>query len=282
MDVQDEFVDFVSPNLVLKGFNDATAPVPTLRLAAAAVSDLGRRDFNFSFFLKGEKSSKRKNRETEVALHKSIGDKDGLDVVDDLSEPTMGDKLASLNLEGNDKALNHENADISLLAKPPSADSVNILVKQALVIANSLALLNPSDVLKFLKSLVPIIQLRGAVLACSLPWVRSLLLQHASSIMSQESSLAALNSLFQLIESRVSTFNHTLQLSSCLDLLYAESVDDGVEENDIAAPFIYEDEDDSDDDGSEDSMEVDTVEDGEGPLVYSDISDDEVNGEISD
>ncbi|KAH6836067.1 hypothetical protein C2S53_012035, partial [Perilla frutescens var. hirtella] len=52
MDVQDEFVDFVSPNLVLKGFNDATAPVPTLRLAAAAVSDLGRRDFNFSFFLK--------------------------------------------------------------------------------------------------------------------------------------------------------------------------------------------------------------------------------------
>ncbi|KAH6782608.1 WD repeat protein [Perilla frutescens var. frutescens] len=249
---------------------------------------------------KREKSSKRKNRETEVALHKSIGDKDGLDVVDDLSEPTMGDKLASLKLEGNDKALNHENADISLPAKPPSADSVNILVKQALraddrsllidclyrqdekVIANSLALLNPSDVLKFLKSLVPIIQLRGAVLACSLPWLRSLLLQHASSIMSHESSLAALNSLFQLIESRVSTFNHTLQLSSCLDLLYAESVDDGVEENDIAAPFIYEDEDDSDDDGSEDSMEVDTVEDGEGPLVYSDISDDEVNGEISD
>ncbi|KAH6800046.1 WD repeat protein [Perilla frutescens var. hirtella] len=166
---------------------------------------------------KREKSLKRKNRETEVALHKSIGDKDGLDVVDDLSEPTMGDKLASLNLEGNDKALNHENADISLPAKPPSADSVNILVKQALraddrtllidclyrqdekVIANSLALLNPSDVLKFLKSLVPIILLRGAVLACSLPWVRSLLLQHASSIMSQESSLAALNSLFQTV-----------------------------------------------------------------------------------
>lgn len=253
---------------------------------------------------KKEKSSKRKSREAEVAsevvLHKSIEDKDAFDVVDNLSEPTMGEKLATLNLEGNDIAPAHENTDASLPAKPPSADSVNILVKQALraddrallidclyrqdekVIANSLALLNPSDVLKFLKSLIPIIQLRGAVLACALPWLRSLLLQHASSIMSQESSLAALNSLYQLIESRVSTFNHTLQLSSCLGLLYAESVDDEVEENDIVAPVIYEDEDESDEDGSEDSMEVDTVEDGEEPLVYSDISDAEENGEISD
>lgn len=39
---------------------------------------------------------------------------------------------------------------------------------------------------------------RGAVLACALPWLKSLLLQHSSSIMSQESSLAALNSLFQV------------------------------------------------------------------------------------
>ncbi|XP_057795631.1 uncharacterized protein LOC131011803 [Salvia miltiorrhiza] len=240
---------------------------------------------------------------SEVLFQKSIGDKDGFDVVDDLSEPTMGEKLASLNLEGNDNAPNPENADSSLLAKPPSADSVNILVKQALhaddrallidclyrqdekVIANSLSLLNPSDVLKFLKSLVPIIQLRGAVLACALPWLKSLLLQHSSSIMSQESSLAVLNSLFQIIESRVSTFNPALQLSCCLDLLYADSVDDGVEENDIIAPVIYEDEDEdeSDDDASEDSsMEVDTVEDGEEPIIYSDISDDEEDGEIND
>lgn len=39
---------------------------------------------------------------------------------------------------------------------------------------------------------------RGAVLACALPWLRSLLLQHASGIMSQESSLLALNSLYQV------------------------------------------------------------------------------------
>ncbi|XP_047958617.1 WD repeat-containing protein 43-like [Salvia hispanica] len=251
---------------------------------------------------KKEKSSKRKNRETgvgsEVLLQKSIGDKDGLDAIDDLNEPTMGEKLASLKLEGKDDVPNPENADSSLVVKPPSADSVNILVKQALhaddrallidclyrqdekVIANSLSMLNPSDVLKFLKSLVPIIQLRGAVLACALPWLRSLLLQHSSSIMSQESSLAALNTLYQIIESRVSTFNPALQLSSCLDLLYAESVYDEVEENDVIAPVIYEDEDDSDEDESDadSSMEVDTVEDGEEPILYSDISDAEEDG----
>ncbi|KAL1533555.1 WD repeat-containing protein 43-like [Salvia divinorum] len=251
---------------------------------------------------KKEKSSKRKNRETgvgsEVLLQKSVGDKDGFDAVDDLNEPTMGEKLASLKLEGNNDAPIPETADSSLLVKPPSADSVNILVKQALhaddrallidclyrqdekVIANSLSMLNPSDILKFLKSLVPIIQLRGAVLACALPWLRSLLLQHSSSIMSQESSLAALNSLYQIIESRVSTFNPALQLSSCLDLLYAESVYDEVGDNDMIAPVIYEDEDESDDDESDadSSMEVDTVEDGEEPILYSDISDAEEGG----
>ncbi|PIN20858.1 hypothetical protein CDL12_06463 [Handroanthus impetiginosus] len=253
---------------------------------------------------KKNKSSKRKVRDSEVATevlpHEGLGDKDEAVPMDDLSEPTMGEKLASLNLEGNDKAPNHDNEGISVHAKPPSADSVYILLKQALraddrallidclyrqdekVITNSLSVLNPSDVLKFLQSLVSIIQLRGTVLACALSWLRNLLLQHAGSIMSQESSLAALNTLYQLIESRVSTFNSALQLSSCLELLYAETIDDGVEENVTVAPVIYEDDDESDDEGSVDSMEVETVEDGEDPKPYSDISDDEVNGETSD
>ncbi|KAL8500027.1 hypothetical protein ACS0TY_019864 [Phlomoides rotata] len=250
---------------------------------------------------KKEKSAKRKHREreeaTEVQLQKSIGEK-YVTVTDDLNEPTMGEKLAGLNLEGKDIAPNLEVVD---LAKPPSADSVYILLKQALraddrallldclyrqdekVIANSLGPLNPSDVLKFLQSLVPLIHLRGAVLACALPWLKSLLLQHSSSIMSQESSLAALNSLYQLIESRVSTYNRALQLSSCLDLLYAEVVDDGMEESYTVTPFIYEDDsDDDEDDGCSDvSMEGDDG-DQDGNEPAASYSDDEMNGEISD
>ncbi|KAL0314375.1 UNVERIFIED_CONTAM: hypothetical protein Sangu_2281900 [Sesamum angustifolium] len=268
---------------------------------------------------KKNKSSKRKTREseaeTEVLSHKSLGEKDGVDVMDDLSEPTMGEKLASLKLEGDDKASNDNNVDSSL-AKPPSADSVYILLKQALraddralliaclyrqdakVITNSLSLLNPSDVLKFLQSLISIIQLSiwppmflnakcGAPGGGCCSGLCSFMAQKfASSACKQynvpESSLAVLNSLYQLIESRVSTSNNALQLSSCLDLLYAETIDDGVEENTTVIPVIYEDEDESDDEGSEDSMEVENVEDGEEPQAYSDISDNEGNGEISD
>ncbi|KAK4391023.1 hypothetical protein Sango_2165600 [Sesamum angolense] len=230
---------------------------------------------------KKNKSSKRKTREseadTEVLSHKSLGEKMGLMLMDDLSEPTMGEKLASLKLEGDDKASNDNNVDSSL-AKPPSADSVYILLKQALraddralliaclyrqdakVITNSLSLLNPSRSQVFTVSHInnPIEGAVGLCYGC------------------------AINSLYQLIESRVSTSNNALQLSSCLDLLYVETIDDGVEENTTVIPIIYEDEDESDDEGSEDSMEVENVEDGEEPQAYSDISDNEGNDEISD
>ncbi|CAI9763990.1 unnamed protein product [Fraxinus pennsylvanica] len=254
---------------------------------------------------KKNKSSKRKARESNVATAdgitseiistKSLGDHiDGVPVHNDLNEPTMGEKLASLNLTENSEAKSHD-VEFSSQTKPPSADSVHILLRQALraddrallvdclfrqddkVISNSVSLLNPSDVLKFLQSLIPIIQLRGAVLACTLPWLGSLLLQHAGGIMSQESSLVALDSLYQLIESRVSTFDHALQLSSCLDLLYAETVDDVEEDTSKVAPIIYEDKDESDEEGSIDSMETESNHDGERSHVFSDFSDDEIS-----
>ncbi|KDP37126.1 hypothetical protein JCGZ_06182 [Jatropha curcas] len=198
---------------------------------------------------------------------------DGVLVEDDMNEPTMGEKLASLNLHDNDENKTHEKQELPL-AKPPSADSVNVLLKQALraedrallldclytqdekVIANSISQLNPSDVLKLLHSLLTILDSRGAILACALPWLKSLLLQHASGIMSQDSSLLALNSLYQIIESRISTFHSALQLSSRLDSIYA-MVDDESEENETVIPVIYEDNDESDAEESEEAMETD-------------------------
>ncbi|XP_031263438.1 WD repeat-containing protein 43 [Pistacia vera] len=223
-------------------------------------------------------SKKRAASDPDLATTRSVVDSghgedmDGV-IDDDLNEPTMGDKLANLNLLDNDKSKGHEIQE-SVPAKPPSADSVNVLLKQALhaddrallleclynqdnkVIANSISQLKPADVLKLLHSLVSIIQSRGAVLACALPWLKSLLLQHASGIMSQESSLLALNTLYQLIESRVSTFQSALQISSCLDFLYSEIVDEGLEENDAVIPVIYEDKD-TDEEESEDAMDTD-------------------------
>ncbi|OMO54280.1 hypothetical protein CCACVL1_27928 [Corchorus capsularis] len=231
----------------------------------------------------GKPNKKRAAPDPDLATTRGINDTgheenvDGVLVDDDLNEPTMGEKLASLNLVENGNSETHESQEreeSSPHAKPPTADSVNVLLKQALhaddrallldclytqdekVITNSVSQLNPSDVLKLLQSLISIIQSRGAVLACALPWIKSLLLQHSTGIMSQQSSLLALNSLYQLIESRVSTFESALQISSCLDLLYAGIVEDEFDEN-ATVPVIFEDKDESDEEESEDAMETD-------------------------
>ncbi|KAK4428416.1 hypothetical protein Salat_1141200 [Sesamum alatum] len=60
---------------------------------------------------------------------------------------------------------------------------------------------------------------------------------------------------------------------------FPQTIDDGVEENTTVTPVVYEDEDESDDEGSQGSMEV---EDGEEPQAYSDISDNDENSERSD
>ncbi|XP_045830120.1 WD repeat-containing protein 43-like [Trifolium pratense] len=192
---------------------------------------------------------------------------------DDPSEPTMGEKLASLNLLDENKSKSEKEQESLVSLKPPSADSVHILLKQALnaddrallldclytqdekVIIKSVAQLNPSNVLKLLNSLISIIESRGAILSCALPWLKCLLLQHASGIMSQESSLKVLNSLYQLIESRVSTFKSVFQLSSFLDILYTGVLDEEVDEVETV-PIIYVDTDDSEAE-SEDVMETD-------------------------
>ncbi|CAJ2656242.1 unnamed protein product [Trifolium pratense] len=192
---------------------------------------------------------------------------------DDPSEPTMGEKLASLNLLDENKSKSEKEQESLVSLKPPSADSVHILLKQALnaddrallldclytqdekVIIKSVAQLNPSNVLKLLNSLISIIESRGAILSCALPWLKCLLLQHASGIMSQESSLKVLNSVYQLIESRVSTFKSVFQLSSFLDILYTGVLDEEVDEVETV-PIIYVDTDDSEAE-SEDVMETD-------------------------
>ncbi|XP_010537978.1 PREDICTED: WD repeat-containing protein 43 isoform X2 [Tarenaya hassleriana] len=204
----------------------------------------------------------------------SDSDTDGVLVDDDPNEPTMGEKLASLNLLDNDKRGSQEPPESSLPdTAPPTAASVNVLLKQALhaddrallldclynrdekVIANSVATLNSSDVLKLLNSLLPIIQSRGALLACAIPWIKSLLLKHTGGIMSQESSLQALNTMYQLIESRISTLQTAVEVSSSLDFLYTgivKELDEGEEEG----PVIYEFSDDTDDEEEGEAMET--------------------------
>ncbi|KAL7616693.1 uncharacterized protein LOC111909561 isoform X1 [Lactuca sativa] len=227
--------------------------------------------------------------EGSVKPDKCHGDPmDGVQIDNDINEPTMGEKLASLNIKNDDVAPKEKQE-----TKLPSADSVHVLLKQALhaddrsllldclfrqdekIISNSVAFLNPSDVFKLLESLISMIQSRGTVVACALPWLKSLLLQHASSIMSQESSLIALNSLYQLIESRISTFDPVVQLSSSLDLLYTKTVDGVDEEERPMEPIIFEDTSDEEEENGEEAMETDDEEedDHEELETVSNVSD---------
>ena len=58
-------------------------------------------------------------------------DIDGVLVDNDMNEPTMGEKLESLSIVDTGKPKINELQESSP-AKPPSADSVNVLLKQAL------------------------------------------------------------------------------------------------------------------------------------------------------
>ncbi|KMT00723.1 hypothetical protein BVRB_9g220070 [Beta vulgaris subsp. vulgaris] len=254
-----------------------------------------------------EKSSKKKSRKKrrapeddaqvieDIALDKGEA-ADGTQIDD--NEPTMADKLATLDIEKKGLIEVQERPE-PLETQPPSADSVHVLLKQALhandrpllmdclynqdqkVIANTVSQLKTVDIFKLLDSLLSIVQSRGAVLVCVLPWLRSLLLQHSSWIMSQESSLAALNSLYQLIESRVANLDPALQLASSLDLLFAGVDGEIVDEHDSAPPAIYEDRDESEEEESEeDAMETD--EEAKEPEDFSGISDADLSEDLSE
>ncbi|GAB2276191.1 hypothetical protein Dimus_010925 [Dionaea muscipula] len=206
--------------------------------------------------------------------------------IDD-NEPTIAEKLATIEPRSHEHSERLERQE-PIQTQLPSADSVQVLLKQALhaedhsllldclynqdekVIANSISLLNPADTSKLLNYLITMTQPRGAIVACAIPWLRSLLLQHASFFMSQESSLVALNSLYQLIESRVSTLRPALQLASHLDLLDAGIEDGEVDEFDSITPAIYEDKDSEDE--SEHAMDTDEEDNKNEDL--SDIGDD--------
>ncbi|CAM0948594.1 unnamed protein product [Alopecurus aequalis] len=190
----------------------------------------------------------------------------------DLGEPTMAEKLAALSLPA---AVDAEGEQAATALVPPSADSVHVLLRQALraddraallgclynrddkVIAKSISLLTPADAVKLLKSLILLVQSRGSVLVCLLPWLQSLLSRHMSSIVSQESSLLLLNSLYQLIDARTSTFASALKMSTCLDYHFSEIGDDESDEEEGAPMIIYEDKDtDEEESEVDDAMET--------------------------
>ncbi|KAJ4890014.1 hypothetical protein Rs2_29762 [Raphanus sativus] len=158
----------------------------------------------------------------------------GMLIDDAHTEPTLGDKLESLDLFVGEKQ--------SIKDSAPSVD------KPPTVIGNSVAKLNSVEVLKLLNSLIPILQ-SSFSLFDSVDKVSVTYSFQWDYVMSQELSLIALNSMYQVGNCM------TVQVSSCLDLI----VDDLDEEEEDAGPVIYEEKDsyEEEGEGTEEAMETD-------------------------
>ncbi|KAK9122883.1 hypothetical protein Sjap_012485 [Stephania japonica] len=211
-----------------------------------AKSFMGVREMDF----KGAEFSGRKQKQERKCALSADGEVVGVQI-DDLKELTMGEKLGSLNFQIDDQAKTLAGEEMSApSANAPRADSIHVLLKQALhadddslllnclftqvkkarlhiygrrVIANSISLLSPSDVMKLFHSLIPIIQSRFDV-SFSSPF---------------------------LIESRVATSRSALQLASYLDYLSAAIFEDGDDETSPMTPIVFEDNDESSEGGEE-------------------------------
>ncbi|XP_033135646.1 uncharacterized protein F23B12.7 [Brassica rapa] len=92
--------------------------------------------------------------------------------------------------------------------------------------------------------------------------------------MSQESSLLALNSMYQFIESRVSTLHTAVEVSTCFDLI-VDDLDE--EEEEDGGPVIYEDKDSDEEEGEGTELAMETDEEADesadGVNDFEDMSD---------
>lgn len=213
-------------------------------------------------------------------------------VDDEINELTMEEKLMKLGILEEEK---EQKPRESTVASAPVADSLIVPLTQALrsgdnfllekclsvtnmkVIKKSVFSMNPGDALDFLRDLVYKLKSSPGRAMSILPWIRAVLLHHASYIMSEEASLIVLNTLYQMIDSRVSVFRPILQLSGRLDLIISQ-ISPNEEEKDpvVDSAVVYEEGSDEDEELVEavaDSSEEESEDNDEKDVVMDDVLD---------
>ncbi|KAG0584808.1 hypothetical protein M758_3G237500 [Ceratodon purpureus] len=180
-------------------------------------------------------------------------------------EQTLEEKLIALKVIEEGDAKDH-NEDVQDFDKSvvPRADSLQVLLSQALkaednalleqclnvgdekVILNTIRRLRPFEAAKFLTVAVSKMEGRPQRALGLVPWVRAVLLQHASFIMTNLTMQPVLTSLYQIIETRLSVFRPLLSLSGRLDLIMAQiqKNESQGKEDQLEAAVVYEEEDD--------------------------------------
>jgi U3 small nucleolar RNA-associated protein 5 len=186
-----------------------------------------------------------------------------LTVVPD-DEQTLEEKLIALKIiEEGDAKDHNEDAQEFDKGVVPRADSLQVLLSQALkaednalleqclnvgdekVILNTIRRLRPFEAAKFLSVAVSKMEGRPQRALGLVPWVRAVLLQHASFVMTNLAMQPVLTTLYQIIETRLSVFRPLLSLSGRLDLIMAQiqkNESQGKEDQQQEAAVVYEEE----------------------------------------
>ena len=233
-----------------------------------------------------------KSSEEKADVPTDLADADAAVTVVPEGEQTLEEKLIALNIIEGDAKDHNENAQDSDKAVVPRADSLQVLLSQALkaedsalleqclnvgdekVISNTIRRLQPSEAAQFLSVAVSKMEGRPQRALGLVPWVRAVLLQHASFVMTNLAMQPVLTNLYQIIDSRLVVFRPLLSLSGRLDLIMAQiqkNESQGKEDQQQEAAVVYEEEDDEPeaidvmvDGGSQYDLEDEDDEDSEG------------------
>lgn len=252
---------------------DALLPRPQIEIASVKTSNKKRR----AELEDAEAEPSPLPMEDDTELPKTEDD-EAMTIVEE--EETMEDKLIALNLisdspeeetMGDDKAMVPQADSLQVLLSQALHSKDNSLIEQCLavqnekIISNTIRRLRPADAAEFLIISISKLEYRPQRAINLVPWVRAVLLQHASYLMSNPRMRPVLSSLYQIIEARIATFRPLVSLSGRLDLIMAQISANESQEKDLEeldAAVIYEEEDSEPD--AEDAMIDEDLEEDDG------------------
>ncbi|CAL8463784.1 g3318 [Coccomyxa elongata] len=222
--------------------------------------------------------------------------------------PTLGERLEALQLRMRQDQMDVDGAAGSAAAGPLKADSVAVLLGQALqaqdkallekclntgneaVIGASVRRLRPHHAAALLEAAVERLRARANRGAALTAWIRAVLLHHTAYLMAAPGVLPILASLSQTIETRTAQLKPLAALAGRLDLLVAHlpkpDATPGAEAMELPGPeVVYVEEDeleaenpflaapDSDGEGSDDEDESDAEGDEDDDVEMDDLDD---------
>ncbi|KAL3678438.1 hypothetical protein R1sor_021394 [Riccia sorocarpa] len=185
----------------------------------------------------------------------------------------LEERLVSLGIV--DKEATDEEKDVKVI--PPRRDSLHVLLSQGLqsddnsllerclsvqdekIIKNTVGKLRPSEAGKFLNACTFRLETRPRRGLALVSWIRAILMQHSTSLMTNPAMQPVLTTLYQLIDARMVVFRPLLALSGRLDLITTHILGQQAttveEEEELIEAVIYEE--------GDSEVEVDQVEPGQ-------------------